>query len=403
MGKSMLPSDIRVENALAIIHCLQGRSGALRADIARLTGLSIPAVHRQIDEMIRLGLVEEFAAEHPVNHLGRPATSVRFVADNALLAGVDVGTHSTRVLVTDSTLEVLGEREVLTDDLGENLANALADLISSLRRECLPTKPLVAVGIGVAATADPLTGRFTHGPLRDRFNDIDLRTALEGHLQCYVEIQQDDHLSATAEGSHLGAFPSASSVVVLEIGEGIGCGFSLLGNTLSGAHGAFGRIAQWPVTTPLPGMPASRALLGSTLTGPGIVHLFHRLGGSESIQTSQALMALATSDPIADQVLAWARSEIGETLGRLAATFDPLALVLGGGLGRAFGKDAEYFQAQIGTRQFAISALGSRAVEMGALVKVRVQIDEWLRSQLVTSDVPAKRLRRHRSTKRKVG
>ena len=84
---------------------------------------------------------------------------------------------------------------------------------------------------------------------------------------------QDDHLSPIAESSDAGTFPGASSLLVIEIGRGIGVGMTLDGVPIAGAHRRFGRIAGWPVTSPAgtagtlgelpgdqrPGAPLSRA------------------------------------------------------------------------------------------------------------------------------------------------
>lgn len=398
----MLPADLRIENALTVIRYLRERPSALRADVARATGLSVPAVHRQIDTLVRLRLVEEFLSDSPINVVGRPATSIRFVANSATVVGIDIGNFATRILLANATLNEIAYHEVPTDSLDTDLVSTLSRLIAQLKTTSAPNSPIVAVGIGVAATTDPETGQFTQGPLRARFQHQNLRSDLASDLGVPVVIRQDDHLSAIAEVSALGAFPGATSLAVLEIGEGIGCGFSLAGDAVSGSFGAFGRIAKWPISTALPGMPTSRTLLGATLTAPGLVHLYHRLGGDPKVVSSREIFELSSADVVADQVLTWAREEVGEILGRLATVFDPAVLVLGGGVGRAFGRDANYFSSLLNGRDFSLSELGSRAVVQGAIVSVREYLDNWLRYTITENSASRSRLGSGLTTKRKV-
>ena len=99
------------------------------------------------------------------------------------------------------------------------------------------------------------------------WDGLPLRDELGRQLGCEVTVAQDDHLSPIAESSDAGTFPGASSLLVIEIGRGIGVGMTLDGAPIAGAHRRFGRIAGWPVTDPA-GAPGT---LGECLVTGGLV------------------------------------------------------------------------------------------------------------------------------------
>src|SRR6202043_612257 len=130
----------------------------------------------------------------------------------------------------------------------------------------LPADRLAGIGVGVAAVVDE-GGALRDPPTHAAWDGLPLREYLSEQLGCEVTVAQDDHLSPIAESSDGGTFPGASSLLVVEIGRGIGAGMTLDGVPIAGAHRRFGRIAGWPVVSPA----GSTETLGECLVTSGLV------------------------------------------------------------------------------------------------------------------------------------
>src|SRR3954451_19689551 len=106
---------LRRLNAERVLHALR-ETGPLRVtELVARTGLSRPTVDAVAADLVRLGWLEEIAAEPP--RRGRPARSLAFRADAGYVAGLDIGELKVRAAVADLRGEIIGERvHEFTDD-----------------------------------------------------------------------------------------------------------------------------------------------------------------------------------------------------------------------------------------------------------------------------------------------
>src|SRR3954451_15312593 len=102
------PRLLRRMNAQRVLDAVRA-SGPLRVtELVELTGLSRPTVDAVADELVRLGLCGEEAAE--AQRRGRPARVVGFRADAGFVGGVDIGEVKVRAAVADLAGTVVAER-----------------------------------------------------------------------------------------------------------------------------------------------------------------------------------------------------------------------------------------------------------------------------------------------------
>lgn len=381
---SMHPSDVRLSNALAIITALREERVASRTELARALGLSVPAVHRLISELVDIGLVDEVSESSNHGSLGRPATSYAFRESAGCLLGIDLGNESTRFLLSDISLDEKHSVVVPTASLSPEYVTSLARVVGEFRDVAnQASAPLIGVGVGVAASVDPESGALRVGRHLRRLDGVRLARDLASLLGCRVAAGQDDHYSALAESSAFGTCPDARSLVVLEIGFGIGIGMSIDGVPLPGVRGRFGRVADWPTAQTVLGR-STHGLLGDSLTGGGLVNQFHALGGDEAVDTGSSLFDLARSgDVVARRVVEWAAVEIVDCVRRLFSLCDPDAVVLGGGIARSYDFLAPMLESELPEGMVLRgSVLRERAVVTGALLEASKFVEDWLREQM---------------------
>jgi predicted NBD/HSP70 family sugar kinase len=377
---SHVPADVRLANLARVVDELRQAGVLSRSEVARRVGISLPTAHRLVSDLADLELVEEEEPEADNSRLGRPPVVYRFREDAGLLVGVDAGNESTRLSLTTLSGRVITAQAVTSDRLGADLSGALVarvtDMVSSAGHAMTQ---LAGAGVGIAASVDP-AGFLRAPPIHSEWDGLPLGDELGRELGCEVTVAQDDHLSPIAESSAAGTFPGASSLLVIEIGRGIGAGMTLDGVPIAGAHRRFGRIAGWPVTGP----SGASGTLGDHLVTGGLVRLYHEHGGSREVRDGAALaIAARGGDRQAQEVFDWAAVSIADLVSRLQLLCDPQAVVIGGGLARAYDLLEPGMAGRLPPRlKVARSVLGEQAVVVGAVFVAGSHVDSWLRNRL---------------------
>ena len=162
---------------------------------------------------------------------------------------------------------------------------------------------------------------------------------------------------------------------------------------MMGAHGRFGRIAGWPISTPRRGVAYST--LGASLVAGGLVDDYRRRDGAGQVTDGFSLFeAAASGDAVADAVLAWAGREIAELVVRLYRLCDPVGVVLGGGLARGFATLEPHLRPHLPPEiVLAPSVLGENTVVIGAILSSLPDVEAWVRRRLSQVESDSRRPR----------
>jgi predicted NBD/HSP70 family sugar kinase len=379
-----VPADVRLANLGRVVRELRSAGALSRAEVACRSGVSVATGHRLISDLAESGLVQEQPITSGPARLGRPPVVYRFRDDVALLAAADVGNETTRLAVTTLAGHTLASCTLSSDRLDDRLAGTLADRFAELARQAAGPadagRPLAGAGIGIASAVDA-DGILHAPPLHKSWDGLPVRESLAAQLGCQVSVAQDDHLSPVAESSDAGTFPGTSSLLVLEIGRGIGVGMTIGGVPVSGARQRFGRIADWPVSS----QPASGSTLGECLVAGGLVSQYQAAGGAAAVRDGAALAAAArVGDELAQAVFAWAAREIADLVVQLHLLCDPEAVVIGGGLARSYDLLEPAITAAARPRRLRVarSVLGDQAVIAGAVLAASSLAEGWLTDRL---------------------
>lgn len=124
--------------------------------------------------------------------------------------------------------------------------------------------------------------------------------------------------------------------------------------------------------------------LGECLVTGGLVRLYHGRGGSREVRDGAALAVAARGgDHLAREVFDWAAVSIADLVSRLQLLCDPQAVVIGGGLARAYDLLEPGMAGRLPPRlKVARSVLGEQAVVVGAVFVAGSHVDGWLRKRL---------------------
>jgi predicted NBD/HSP70 family sugar kinase len=385
---TLAPPAMRLANLTRLLQEIRSENVISRSDLAQRTGLAAPTVHRLISDLVKLDLVTEEAPIVDEGRVGRPSWKYRISDRAAVLVGIDIGNETTRVVLASVSGDVIGRTSTLTRTIHRDLVGGLVRMIEQLRADALrPEIPIAAIGIGVAAAVDPTTGVLSRPPRYKDWEGLPLAETLRARLDCRVEVEQDDHLASLAEGSEIGTAPGANSILVIEIGKGVGVGFTIGREPVKGARGRFGRIADWPIRE-VHGVKLPGTTVSDCLSSDGLVAQYLARGGTAKVNDAASVATAARrGDSVATAVLSWAGRELADVIVRLKLLCDPEVVVFGGGLSNSF----DLLQPHIEIALSGVSApvlpskLGSDAVLMGALLLAQSTIDSWFQERLSRS------------------
>ncbi|GAA4600810.1 ROK family transcriptional regulator [Actinoallomurus liliacearum] len=315
-------SRLRQLNSVSVIKELRGAEPATLSILAERTGLSRPSTKDVVDELTRLGWVEEVPPA--TGTMGRPARRYRFRADGGHLVGVDIGAHNIRAAVADLEGNVLAEtRRPARPDapLEERLAAIKRVVMNCLDLGGLTMSDLWMVAVGTTGLVTP-EGRIIMSASISAWKDLDLSRLLEETFPCRVLIENDSRLAALAE-TRRGVARGARDVVFLHIGRRMGTALILDGKLHRGFGAAAGEIVMLPET----GWVTAPEDLNSAAIVPEGTPIEDAAGFT--------LAAARNGDPTALDAVGRFTKKLAVGAAAAILLLDPEIVVLGGGFSRS--------------------------------------------------------------------
>ena len=229
-----------------------------------------------------------------------------------------------------------------TDELVAQLVRLISDHDEDVR----------AVGIGVPSIVEFTTGRVRHS-VNLPLGDVPLRALLDDRTGLPVYVENDASCAALAEAFSDGALVTPH-LVMLTIGTGVGGGLVLDGRLYRGATGAAGEVghtaigldlsegAARPEHFPAPGSLEALAA-GSELDRLAVraaeaepeSALGRRLAADGAVTGYDVVELAQEEDAASLEVLRIAGERLGIGIANAINTFDPLEVVIGGGVSAA--------------------------------------------------------------------
>ena len=249
------------------------------------------------------------------------------------LVGIDLGGTKIEGVVLDA--ERLAEplcrmRRPTGAERGyEHILEEIAGLVRELRDEMGEDFP-ARVGIGTPGTLDPRAGTL-RGSNTQCLNGRPLKADLERLLGREVAMANDANCFALAEAT-LGAGRGYETVFGIIMGTGCGGGCVVDGRVLNGCHGIAG---EWGQVVVEPGGEISgygtRGIVEAYVAGPALESFYERESGAR--RPLREIVERIAEDGAARSTIARLEEYFPRALATIVDTFDPHAIVIGGGVG----------------------------------------------------------------------
>lgn len=367
--KSMSTRGMARYNRDLILGLLREERVLSRNEIRKRLGSSPATINRLTTQLLERGILLEdgFAASTG----GRPSTLMRLDGRVGVVGAVDIGSGILRAALVSLTGEIVStiERPVRDTNARERLSE-VQELVEEVAASAEGVAPMLAVGIGVPGVVDG-EGKVTWAPALG-WHDVPLQKALTEVVPVPVTVENDANTLAIAEYRY-GERRGASSLVAINLGNGVGAGLIIDGALYRGFGGAAGEIGY---------MLASRRALQETFEGFG--HLENRVGAAAIVDRAAAAHP---GEPLAGAYEVFARAREGESqyrgvvdavaddialaVANISVVLNPEVIVFGGGMAGSGDLLIPRIEERLAGRiphvpELCATSLGSHGVLVGA-------------------------------------
>jgi len=318
---------LRQASVSTVLDALQRQPRCSRAELAELTGLSKPTVATALTALEGGGLVRERG--RTIGRRGPSASLYEFVADAALVLGVDVGAHRVRAVLADldGTLHADAEAGLEVAD-AEQLLRVIGELASGLRRSAIEL-----VIVGSPGIVDPGSGRIRSCPQIEGWEGIEAERVLSELLGISTTVENDVNLATLGELAG-GAGQGRTSFAYLNVGSGLGAGLVIDGRLYRGRHGAAGEVGYLAVgADPAAATTTSRGAMEKRLSHEGLVRFARSLDPDAPGDSRELFARARRGDRLGRAVVAEATDALSVCIASVTAVVDLDLVLIGGGIG----------------------------------------------------------------------
>lgn len=260
----------------------------------------------------------------------------------------------------------------------ESLEKLVKTILDSIRAK---DKNILALGIDCPGFI--VNNKISSSANLHFLDGVDLKEAFEKEIDCKVRVINDANCHALGEAKHA----NLDNIVFVALGTGVGGGFVLNGQVLEGANGAGMEVGHMHVDDSF-NFRCGCGQVGclETLCGQkGVRNLVNYFRNNyqtklEIDYSVKDVFDLAkVNDPLAFKVFEIFTDKLGLALANLAATLNPEAIIIGGGISLAGdflirhvkANFEKYATPVVRNTEIRLASLGSEAGMYGAYYLVK--------------------------------
>ncbi len=307
--------DSRRSNLKTTLELVSTKGATSRAEIARQTGLSRPAVSSLVNELIDQSLVRELGRGESAG--GKPPTLLALNERARDIVAIDLGHQPFQAALVDlaGRIHVRSIADsTTTTPSGPEAVEIAVEMIDAMIG--MATAPVLGIGVGSPGIIAP-NGRVLEASNLE-WHGLDLGANLRRRFDFPVSIANDAAMAALAEFRR---HPSDRNLLLIKLGRGVGAGLVLDGELYRGEHSAAGEIGHVRVRDG--GMICQCGRPGCLETVASVPSILRAMG-ADPIKDPWDALALASiyGEEVVRPTLLEAGSAIGSALAGVVATID---------------------------------------------------------------------------------
>ena len=381
---------MRSYNKSEVMEIMRKNKSVYRAELARMTGLSMPTIMKITEEFIRNGLITDVGKG--VSSGGKPPIIFELIPEARLFVGMDISGAMYKCILMDLRGGVVFRRACLKSELEKkaDIIDLIIDFIETTITESgIDRKKLSGIGIGVPGLVEIQEGRVITS-IDYNCKNVDVRTPLQKHFQMPVYVENSSKVMAIGE-KWFGNGDDSDNFALVTVGRGIGAALIMNGEIYKGFYNMSGEVGHMVID---PNGPlckcGKRGCLETLASGNAIANQARQLveekqnsimlelvnGDKEKIDYDVVFRAAGKGDYLAQRIVDNAIDSLAIGLGNLICLIDCQLIVLTG----CVVKGNEYLLNRVKTQinetrslyygqmpvEVNLSAMGEEAAVIGA-------------------------------------
>ncbi|MCZ2258473.1 ROK family transcriptional regulator [Sporosarcina sp. G11-34] len=371
-------------NRSIILNRIRTESPISRAQIAKDTKLTPPTVSSNVKALIEQGLVIESVLGESQG--GRKPTMLLINNEAFYVIGVDVGPQEIDYVIADLAGNIVTrtERKLPTPITNSEFLVILKEGVNAVITDTtIELEKIIGIGVAMHGVVEVETGTSLFAPNLGLTN-IPIKEELEKEFELEVKVENDARAMALGE-SWFGNHGELDSMLVVNLGRGVGAGLVINGRLYHGAQNIAGEIGH--MTIDINGAICecgNRGCLQTFATGSAITKQARKVLKEHPIKDIEASsitgekvyeMALAGNQDFV-KILENTGGILGIGLTNLIHIINPNKIVLGGGVTKSGKYILPAVQTAIEQRaltpkskmtEVTLSELGEDATIIGAI------------------------------------
>ncbi len=321
-----LMRDINVSLLIELIR----RAGQIsRAELARQSQLSAPAVSTIVERLLNRGIVIEITTAPSSG--GRPPVLLSVDPKAGYVVGIKLRGDGLTTVVCDLDAHIIASVENYFSLVGDPMAAFDAietEARRALKKAKVPMSKVLGIGIGLSGIIDSSTGVCRYSHLL-QWSDVELAGPLRRRMGLPVWVENDVNALAVAE-KWAGDALTANDFLTLSVGRGVGLGIVIDRSLYRGAQGASGEFGHMIVEPGGPRCECGRFGCLEALVGEGAIRrrIGERKGHEISRDELQILVELG--DAAATEVVENAGRKLGMAVANVVTLLNPELLIICG-------------------------------------------------------------------------
>ncbi len=234
------PGEARRHNRRIIIQALRRHGGLSRAELARMTGLTPQAIANIVSALMNDGMVRE--AGRRKSSRGQPPIAIELSSDGGFALGLRIDASSYNIVALSLTGEVLSRDHGKVDVHDARAFDLIAEIHASAIRK---HAGLRCFGIGIV-TPGPFDTSWPGVPSPGSIAVLQRSAAVtEALVRLNTDVYLGNDAYAAAIGEKLyGAAKDLNDFFYLYVGEGVGGGLVIAGESYRGTGGNGGEAGH---------------------------------------------------------------------------------------------------------------------------------------------------------------
>lgn len=236
----------RLINQNSILRIIYESDGISRAQIAKLLGISKPAVASNVESLIATGIVIEKGEGSATKNGGRKPVMLYVNSTYRYVGAVDVSFIEPVCAIANLNHEIVSLKRIqLTKAATAQMRkDAVAKAFSEMLDETGISKDLLEViTISSPGLIAQDSGRYFTNKQHHIWTEIGLEEHLSQVFAASIVVQNDVNLAAIGEHA-FGQLEKIDDLIYVSCGIGLGAGIILDGELYAGKHGAAGEIGS---------------------------------------------------------------------------------------------------------------------------------------------------------------